>query len=224
MNNQLLISQHTLFEKVPYEETMRLMQCLRAHQKQYKKGERIVVDGMPVQYVCAVLSGRIFMDRIDRFGNRYLYMEIPSRGLLGEPYLYSESWGGDVSYTAITDCTILLMEYGRLLHLCPRACPCHRQLLENFIGLLIQKNQRLMQKIEIVSKKSLRGRIQTYLRLLMRQQRSDVVACPLNRTEMAEFLCVNRSAMTRELFCMQEEGLIELKKQTVRIKNHRLWE
>lgn len=224
MNNQLLISRHPLFDKISHEETIHLMQCLQAHQKQYKKGECVAFDGMPVQYVCAVLSGRILMERIDRFGNRYLYTEIASQGLLGEPYLYPDYQGGNVNYTATTDCSILLIEYGRLLHPCSRACLCHQKLIENFIGLLIQKNQSLMQKIEIVSKKSLRDRIQTYLLFLMRQQRSATVTCPLNRTELAEFLCVNRSAMTRELYRMQEEGLIELKKQTVQLKERHLWE
>lgn len=224
MNNQLLISQHSLFDKISHEETIRLMQCLQTHQKQYKKGECVVFDGMPVRYVCAVLSGHIFMERIDRFGNKYLYTEIQSRSLLGEPYLYPNSQGGNVTYTATTDCSILLIEYGRLLHPCSRACPSHRQLIENFIGLLIQKNQNLMQKIEIVSKKSLRDRIQTYLLFLMRQQRSATVVCPLNRTELAEFLCVNRSAMTREICRMQKEGLIEVEKQTIRLKDRHIWE
>lgn len=224
MDNQLLIARHPLFDKICREDTTHLVQCLQAHQKQYKKGEYAVFDDMPVQYVCAVLSGRIFMETIDQFGNKCLYTEIRSRSLLGEPNLYPDSQGCNVNYTAITDCSLLLMEYGRLLHPCSRACPCHRQLIENFIGLLIQKNQLLMQKIDIVSKKSLRDRIQTYLLFLMRQQRSATVTCPLNRTELAEFLCVNRSAMTREIYRMQKEGLIELQKQTIRLKDRHLWE
>ena len=200
------------------------MECLHAHQKQYKKGEYIVFAGTPVQYVCVILSGRIFMEQIDRRGNKYLYTEILRQSLFGEPYLYPDAQNSRVNYKAMTDCSILFMEYNRLLHPCFKGCACHRQLIENFIDLIILKNRMLMQKIEIVSRKSLRERIRSYLLFLMEQQRSTTVVCPLNRTELAEFLCVNRSAMTRELRRMQEDGLIDLQKQVFHLKNRELWD
>jgi len=92
------------------------------------------------------------------------------------------------------------------------SCTFHHRLIENMVRLIGDKNVQLMQKIEIISKKTLRGKIMAYLQNQSLEQNSRQFTIPLGRLELAEYLCADRSALTRELSCMEKEGLIRYEK------------
>lgn len=200
---------HPLFEKVSKTEMPDLLKCLDAYLKFYKKDEYIILSGNTINFVGLILKGRVFMEKEDYNGNKYFYTEIKETNIFGEVFIGSEAGNCTVNYKAITDCCILFIHYDLLLKTCKKDCIAHKYVQENLINLIASKTRMLMEKIEIISKKSLRDRILTYLSLLMDKSNKNIVRSPLNRQEMAEFLCVNRSAMIRELKRLKEEGIID---------------
>ena len=98
------------------------------------------------------------------------------------------------------------------------ACVFHHRLIENMVRLICEKNIQLMEKVEVTSQKTLRDKILTYLRIQADRQGADRFEIPLKRTELAEYLCADRSALTRELARMKAEGLISYNKNTFYLK------
>ena len=112
---------------------------------------------------------------------------------------------------------VLFIPFHKMMHTCTHACVFHRKMVENMVRIIANKNRDLMRKVEIVSKKTLREKILTYLSIQAQAQDSRYVEIPLGRVELAEYLCVDRSALTRELVKMKAEGLIDYDRNCFRI-------
>ena len=97
------------------------------------------------------------------------------------------------------------------------ACVFHHQLIENMVTIIAQKNRDLIRKVEVVSKRSIREKLLAYLSIQAQAQQSRYFEIPLGRVELAEYLCVDRSALTRELVKMKADGLIDYDKNCFRI-------
>jgi CRP-like cAMP-binding protein len=212
MENDL--EKHPLFRGIVKDDIEKLMNCLSVYKKNYQKNEYIVHAGNEINFVGILLSGRIFMEKEDFHGNNYFFTEIKQEYLFGEVFICTDIQNSTVNYRAITDCTIVFIKYDSILHMCRKNCRCHQLLIENLVNLLSTKSRSLMEKIEILSKNSLRERILTYLTQLSLNEHSNTVTSPLNHKELADFLCVNRSSMIRELNHMRELKLIDFNKNT----------
>ena len=115
------------------------------------------------------------------------------------------------------DTNVLYLPFRKVLHSCNLSCIFHHRLIENMVTLIADKNWQLMEKVEVTSKKTLRDKILTYLSLQAQKNGSKYFEIPLGRIELAEYLCADRSAMTRELANMKEAGLIDYEKNTFRL-------
>jgi CRP-like cAMP-binding protein len=98
------------------------------------------------------------------------------------------------------------------------ACRFHHQLIENMVHIIANKNRDLMRKVEVVSRRSIREKLLTYLSIQAQAQGSRYFEIPLGRLELAEYLCVDRSALTRELAKMKDEGLLDYDRNWFRIQ------
>ena len=103
------------------------------------------------------------------------------------------------------------------MHTCSHACAFHQTLIENMVRIIARKNRELMRKVEVVSKRSLREKILAYLSIQAQQQGKKTFEIPLGRLEWAQYLCVDRSALTRELAKMQEEGILDHHRNTFKL-------
>ena len=137
--------------------------------------------------------------------------------LFGETFVCSALFASKVSFVTAEKTEILFLNYDRVMHTCSLTCRYHHRLIENMLQCIAEKNMRLMEKIEIVSKKTLRDKLMTYLSFEAQKQETEYFTIPLGRMELAEYLCADRSAITRELVSMQEDGLITFEKNQFRI-------
>ena len=113
-----------------------------------------------------------------------------------------------LSYQTLSDCRILFMDYSRVFHTCSLACSFHHRMIENIVKIIAEKNLEFIKKIDVVSKLHLREKILTYLSQCARSSGTATFTVPLGRLKMAEYLCVDRSALSRELSNMSRDGLI----------------
>lgn len=223
MNSISDIKKHPLFNGIDDDGMKQLFECFSFHHARFQKNEYIVLEGDPVTYVGLVLSGTVLMEKSDSQGNNHFFTEIRVSELFGDAFIGSTVRSSTVNYKAMTDCSLLIFEYKNTRTFCQKNCRCHMLFSENLMYLLALKTRSFMAKIEILSTKSLRGRILRFLNIMedypdivglkaSRQQisrlKKNQVFVPLNHTELAEYLGVNRSALVRELGRMKSEEIL----------------
>ena len=193
-----------LFENIAADHLQAMLGCLHSYTRNYKKGEVIIMEKDSIRYVGIVLSGTVHMMKEDIWGRQTLLT------VQKNPDSY-------VTFIAGSDASVLFVSAWNVIHCCPSQCTFHEQLTRNMFDILGQRSIRLMERIEISSKPSLREKILAYLSMQAQKQDSRYITLPLGRIELANYIGANRSALTRELAAMREDGLIDYDKNTFRI-------
>ena len=207
-----------LFQGVSDADRAALLGCMKTYSRSYKKGEFILLEQDPVPDVGIVRSGMVHMLKEDVWGHLTLLSYMGPGELFGETFALCGERASHVSFQAAADTEVLFLPLDHILTPCKAQCDFHDTVARNLFTMLGEKNLRLMEKIEIAAKGSLREKILSYLSIQAQKQGSKYITVPLNRTEMASFLHANRSAMTRELAEMQADGLIEFDGNTFVLK------
>ncbi len=218
MKKEISYKEIPLFANINEVDLEQLFMCLRSYKHKYKRGENIIMEQDNVKYIGVVLSGVVHMIKDDIWGNQVMVGFMEPGELVGESFAVQQDTESYVRFQAAKDTEIIFLSASNIIHNCPRQCGFHAQITQNMFQLLGQKNVQLMEKIEISSKSTLRDKILAYLSMMSQRQHSRYVESPLSRTELAEYLCANRSAMTRELTAMKEEGILDYDKNTYNLK------
>ena len=198
-----------LFDGIAASDMEGMLGCIGYHVKTYQKGEIIALEDENINHVGVVLSGSVDMIKEDLWGNRTMLVRSYPQDIFGETFACGEDSLSTVSFAAAEDANVLFLSFCRVMHTCTHACQFHQTLIENMVRLIARKNRELMRKIEVVSKKTLREKILAYLSIQAQSQGKSEFEIPLGRVEWAEYLCADRSALTRELAKMKAEGIIE---------------
>ena len=201
-----------LFTGIDAADFEGMLGCIGYHVKNYKKGEIIAFEEETINHVGVVLEGAVDMLKEDVWGNRTMLVRTYPQDIFGETFACGEDSLSVVTFAAAQDCRILFLSFCRVMHTCTHACQFHQRLIENMVRLIARKNRELMRKVEVVSKKTLREKILAYLSIQSQSQGNRRFELPLGRVEWAEYLNADRSALTRELAKMQEEGIIHYHK------------
>lgn len=210
-------SQLRIFEDIAPDTLPAMLDCIGTTLHSYKKSECILLEEMQVHAIGVILQGSVHMVKDDIWGNHTIITHIRENELIGESFVYASNRTASVSFFAAEDCTILFMPFARVIGTCTNACAFHHQLIKNIIRMLADKNQMLMEKADITSRKTTREKILTYLSTQARHKGLTYFEIRLDRQELADYLGVNRSALSRELSQMKTEGLIDFEKNTFRI-------
>ena len=206
-----------LFEGIKTEDVNPMLKCLGAYIREIKKEEYIFRDEDEISTIGLIIKGKVKMVREDLWGNNTLLIMMNKGELFGESFACSINKSATVSFQAAGDSIIIFIPFSRVLNSCSMSCQFHHQLIENMVSIIAAKNSMLMDKVDIVSKKTLREKIYTYLIQEAGKQKSRYFNVPLGRIQMAEYLCADRSALTRELNLMREEGYIDFYKNSFHI-------
>ena len=198
-------------------EQLKAANCLGSFQKNYQKDEIILLESNEVRSVGIILSGIVHMVKEDSEGYQTLLVAMKDGELFGESFSCGSHLDAHVSFFAAAPCTVLFLPFHKIIHSCKMSCTFHHRLIENMVQLIGDKNVQLMHKIEVISKKTLREKILTYLQQQALDQDSRQFTIPLSRLELAKYLCADRSALTRELSYMQKDGLISYEKNTFQL-------
>lgn len=218
MKKEITYNEVELFENIKEEDLSQLLVCIRSFKKEFKKGETIYMETDHIPYVGVVLNGSVHMIKEDIWGNRSLFTFFSPGELFGESFAVQKDISSSVLFQASDDTSVLFLAASNIIHSCPNACGFHGQIATNLFHLLGSKNQKFINKIEILSKGSIREKLLAYISQLSQEQQSKYVSSPLSRVELANYLSVNRSAMIRELSKMKAEGIIDFDKDTFIVK------
>ena len=207
-----LLKNSKLFQGIDGKEITSMLGCLSAVRRKYRKGEMVFRRGERIDSVALLLEGSIHIQKEDYWGNLSILNEIAEGEIFGEVYACLGSEEILNNAVAVKDSEVLFLDVKRILTMCPSACPFHGRLIRNLLSVLAQKNKMLTQKMEHMSKRTTREKLLSYLSEQSQRAGSPVFDIPFNRQQLADFLSVDRSAMSAELGRMRDEGLLRFRR------------
>ena len=208
-----------LFSGVSEEEILLMSSCLDAKLKEYKKGEYVFRQGQHISQITVLLKGNLHIQKDDYWGNRTIVNNISVGEIFGEAYIAPESGALLNDVVAVEDSSVAFFDVKKIITACPSACRFHSMVAQNLFFAISEKNKRLVQKISHISKRSTREKLTSYLSEEAKRQNSASFVIPFNRQQLADFLSVDRSAMSNELCKMRDEGLLSFEKNRFLLKD-----
>ena len=206
-----------LFSGVGDSEIEGLLSCLGARMQTYKKGEYVLRQGEHLGELLLLAEGRLHIQKDDYWGNRSILQSIAVGEMFGEAYAAPESGPLQNDVVAIENSSVFFFDVRRIITTCPCACRFHTSVVQNLLFAISEKNRKLVQKLGHMSKRTTREKLFSYLSQQANTNNSSSFTIPFNRQQLADFLCVDRSAMSNELCKMRDEGLIEFDKNSFRL-------
>jgi len=206
-----------LFADIKESDLISLLDYPLAIRQHFNKNDFIFVVDDKVTSIGIVLSGGVRVIQEDFWGNRTIFAHIGPTGLFAEAFSCAETENFPVSVIAAIRSEILLIDYQKVISSYPSTGTFHGKLIQNMMRILAQKNIILTQKMEIMTKRTTREKLLFYFSTLALQSKTGQFAIPFSRQELADYLCVDRSAMTRELGKMQNEELLSINKNQIKL-------
>lgn len=204
-----ILSQCALFDGIAQADLDKMIDCLNGKTIHVTKGSPVFLEGDPARFIGVVLSGTLQIVREDYYGNRSIMAVLSQSELFAEAFSCAGLAAMPVSVIALTDCQVLLLDCGRILTTCGDSCHFHNRLMQNLLRETAQKNLTLTRKIRYMSQKTTKEKLLAYLLDQAKQHGSNEFVIPHNRQSLADYLGVERSAMSAEISKLKKTGQID---------------
>lgn len=211
----------TLFENIEKKDIPGMLKCLQVHKQTYSKGTLIRSEGDTADFIGIVLAGTIQVLQYDYNGNRSINASFAEGDMFAEAISCAEVPALPFSILAVSDCDILFFNKNKILHQCSCACEFHNRLIQNLLKIVASKNMKLNQKLHYLSQKTTSEKILCYLNDQARLHHSSEFTIPFDRQALADYLSVERSAMSAEISKLQKQGLLETKRNHFKLNTLR---
>lgn len=215
--NPEILEDCALFARIAPEDRRAMLGCLGARTVTVAKNQFVFREGDPANFVGIVLTGCVQMVRDDYYGNRSILARIEPMGMFGESFACADVVSLPIGIAAVEDSTVLLIDSRRITVTCANACGFHNQMIFNLLKMVANKNLVLNQKIEITSKRTTREKLMAYLLLQAKLHNSETFTIPYDRQALADYLEVDRSAMSAEIGKLRKEGVLDCNRSTFRL-------
>ncbi|MDL2317775.1 Crp/Fnr family transcriptional regulator [Eubacteriales bacterium OttesenSCG-928-A19] len=201
-----------LFHGSGAEEIESMLRCLTAKRRAFPAKAVIFEAGTETFELGVVLSGTVDIIQEDFWGNPGMLARLLPGQVFAESFVLAHTHRLPVSVIASQASQVILLDYRRILHTCTNACPHHARLISNLLTLIAQKNAYLTQKMEIITRKTIREKLLAFLSMESKRASSRSFTIPYDRQALADYLAVDRSALSRALGEMAREGLLSFRK------------
>ena len=212
-----MLKRSRLFAGVGDDEVITMLSCLGARLQTYKKGDYVLRQGEHLSDIIVLVEGCLHIQKDDYWGNRSILGQIESGEIFGEAYVAPENSMLLNDVIAVEDSSVFFFDARRVITTCPSACRFHTLVVQNLFFAISEKNRGLVQKLDHMSRRTTRDKLISYLSEEAKKQSSASVIIPFNRQQLADYLAVDRSAMSNELCKMRDEGLLEFEKNRFKL-------
>ena len=212
-----ILKKTRLFAGISEEEIVGMLSCLDAKLYHFSKGAYVIRQGEQMGHITVLVEGELHIQNEDYWGNRTIVSRIGVGELFGEAYLSPALSGIQNDVVAVADSVVIFFGVRCVMTTCSSACRVHNMVIRNLFCAISEKTQRLMKKLGHMSKRTTREKLLSYLSEEAKKQHSACFDIPFNRQQLADFLSVDRSAMSNELCKMRDEGIIEFHKNRFRL-------
>ncbi len=206
------IKNSPIFYGMKEEELKELLTCFNARVRKFESGEMIIRQGDMISNIYLILSGTVNIEKDSYWGRRMIISHLGVNDNIALAFVASKTIESQIDAVVVEDAEVLILSYQKCTTMCQNACTKHRVLIGNLFEILSKENIELLQKIENVSQKTIRDKLLTYLSNEARKNKNNVFEIPFNRQDLADYLNIDRSAMSFELSKLQKEGLIKYEK------------
>lgn len=212
MNNFEIIKECPIFKDFSIDEIIEIFSVVSFYEKNYKKNDIILAENTKVEYFGIITNGRIAVSNFDYFGNRNILNVFEKGDSFGEA-LVSLEMKIPHEIISLTSSSVIWIEYSSLSN-----SQYYQKILNNFLTIISMKNLILNKKLQILSKRTTREKILEYLSNQKKQLSLDNnFEINLNRNEMADYLALDRSNLSRELGKLKKEGIIDFEKNKFKL-------
>jgi CRP-like cAMP-binding protein len=198
-----------LFQNISYEEYQRMLICFQATQKVFRS-EDVMYDFSERNNnaVGIIEHGTAQLIRIDEEGVSTVMEELGPGGVFGRTLAFAGSGEDSLEVICRTPCDVVFIDYPHILKRCENACTHHSILVQNMLRLMSGKAQGLSERVDVLSRRSIREKLLCYFRLMAEKETGDSFTLPFSLSTLADYIATDRSAMMRELKRLKEEDLI----------------
>lgn len=207
-----IISSTILFKGFTDQEVHQALSCLEGSIRDFNKKEIIFRKEDVLDAVGIILHGQVLLCKENVSGMRFIFSELVDGDIVGETAMRLTREHSGYEAIAGSECKILFIKMNKIVRPYEQTCHLRGRIIENLLTLLLENNRLIYQKLDLVSHKSLRDRIMHYLTLEAKKNNATSFTIPFSRSDLADYLTVDRSALSRELQRMAQEGLIRFSK------------
>lgn len=198
-----------LFQDISYESYLLMLDCFQAVQKSFRPDDLIYDFAAPGNDAVGVLErGEAAVIRIDEEGVSTVLEELTAGGVFGRSLAFAGSGRDSLEVVCQTPCDVVFIDYPHILKRCEKACTHHSLLVQNMLRLISDKAQSLSERVDVLSRRSIREKLLCYFHQLSAKAGSETFTLPFSLSTLADYIATDRSAMMRELKRLREEGLV----------------
>ena len=213
-----LLCASPLFRGIPERALLPMLRCLSPREGRYQRGEFLLLAGEPVREMGLILSGEAILFTEDYWGNRNILSSLQAGDLFAEVFACNPGFPAQVSVEAAGEVSVLWLDGGKVLAPCCSGCTFHLALIRRLFEMVTKKNLLLTEKMNCLTRRTTREKLLSYLSQCARKAGSSTFSIPFNRQQLADYLSVDRSAMSSELSKLREEGILSFEKNRFALK------
>lgn len=213
-----VLEETRLFKGIKRDEIEHLLCCIPNHTNTYNEGEYVFRAGDTVNLVYIILDGSVQLESTDYWGNTNIISEFVKGTMFGESFAFLDvNRAVSLSVKATSFSKVITLDSNKILTMCTNSCFFHNKLIKNLVNIMSNKNTLLNKKIMYLSERSIRRKILAYLSDCELKAKSSDFLISYNRQELADFLSVDRSAMSKELSKLKKEGILDYNKNQFKL-------
>ena len=206
------LSNTSLFHGIREREIGAMLGCLGSRERRYKKDEIILRAGDTVTEIGLVASGSVNVVVNFYWGNSNIFGHVRKGDIFAENYAAIPGKELLCDVVAAEDTEVLFLALGKLLTTCENGCPFHQRLIHNLLRISAQKSLNLSTRMMHIAPRAIRERLLSYLSEQAMENGGPQFTIPFSRQQLADYLGVDRSALSNELSKMQKDGLLSYRK------------
>ena len=206
-----------LFNGINDSNLKHLLSCLKIKESKYNADQLICSYNDKSNVLGVLLVGKAYIKKLDREGNYTILETITKNSVFSDKFAYTATDLNCIEIYASEPTTVMFIDFDSVFKRCPKACSYHSQLVLNLMQMIIDKSKTLSLRIELLSNKTIKDKILSYCSIMVHSLESNTFTLPMSYTTFAEYLCVDRSAMMRELKKLNDSGILAVNKKQITV-------
>jgi len=212
------LNENILFSGINESDCRRMIECFNAKIVEFKAGDVAFSYMRHSGKTGIILSGRAICVKYDINGNRTILEQLEKNDITGDIFNFSRIGSSGIEVICETSVTIMMINNTEFTKRCSNACECHTKLVENMLSLMSEKATALSERVDVLSQRTIEDKLVTYLQILQdRESNSSEATIPFSITALSDYLCVNRSALQREITRLTKDGVLKMNKRKFKL-------
>jgi CRP-like cAMP-binding protein len=214
----MLPEDNILFKGIDNADCRRMIGCFNSDIRKYKSGSHIAEFPGNIDRIGIILSGTASMVRYDANGVRTIMETLSEQSIFGAFFTFLPSMRSLIEIVSDTDCEVMYLKRSEITKRCENACQCHSKVVENLLELMSEKAISLSERIEVLSQRSIQDKLISCLQIIEEKTpEGKTPQLPFTTTALSDYLCVNRSALQREITKLKKSGVLTITKRKFRL-------